>query len=131
MLERKNDSVLVGLSVEQSALKDQVDAAERRATSRCPEYNPTNIYWMKVDTLLEDQDKLLAKIRCFNTDLMKDKSNPKVSVSSILISPNKSKPLVEIEVGDELRSDDSSATSTDVGEKRKHTCRVSQVTLNN
>ena len=133
MLERKNDSVLVGLSVEQSALKDQVDAAERRATSRCPEYNPTNIYWIKVDQLLEDQDKLLAKIRCFNTALITDNSNPKVSVSSSLLSPHKTKPLVEVDVddGDELPSDDSSSTSTEVGEKRKRTSRVSQVTISN
>ena len=82
-------------------------------------------------TLLEDQDKLLAKICCFNTDLMKDKTNPKVSVSSTLLSPNKSKPHVEIEIGDEIDSDASSATSTEIGEKRKHASRVSQVTLNN
>ena len=62
MVERKNDSVLVGLSIEQCALKDQVEAAERRAASRCREYDPSNLYWRKVDLLLEDQDKLLEKL---------------------------------------------------------------------
>lgn len=130
MLERKTDSVLVGLSVEQSALKDQVEAAERRAASRCPEYNSTNVYWIKVDSLLDDQDKLLAKIRTFNTQLMKDKCMPKESVSSVLISPQKAKEHVELEVDDDVRTDDSSSTSSDVGEKRKKPSRVSHVVIN-
>ena len=130
MLERKTDSVLVGLSVEQSALKDQVEAAERRAASRYPEYTPTNIYWIKVDALLDDQEKLLAKIHTFNTELMQDKSVPKESVSSVLISPKKAKPHVEIEVDDEVRTDDSSSTSSEVGEKRKKPSRVSHVVIN-
>ena len=131
MLERKNDLVLVRLLVEQNALKDQVDAAERRATSCCPEYHPTNIYWIKVDSLLEDQDKLLAKIRCFDTELMQEKAKPKESVSSVLLSPKKTKPLVEIDVDDELRADDSSSSSSEVGTKGKQPSRVSQVILNN
>ena len=84
-----------------------------------------------MDTLLEDQDKLLAKIRCFDTDSMKDKSQQKESVSSVLISPNKTKPLVEIEIDDEVRTDDSSSTSSEVGEKRKQPSSVSQAILNN
>ena len=120
MVERKNDSLLVGLSIEQCALKDQVEAAERRAASRCPEYNPSNLYWRKVDSLLEDQDKLLDKIRSFNQDMMVQTDKPKESVSVDLISPQKNKAIFASEEGDDVRTcndiggdDDSSTGSED------------------
>ena len=96
MLERKNDLVLVRLLVEQNALKDQVDAAERRATSCCPEYHPTNIYWIKVDSLLKDQDKLLAKIRCFNTELMQEKTKPNDQYLVFYYPPRKRSHLLKL-----------------------------------
>ena len=135
MVERKNDSVLVGLSIEQCALKDQVEAAERRAASRCREYDPSNLYWRKVDSLLEDQDKLLEKIRSFNKDMMVQTEKPRESVSADLISPVKRKATVDIDDGDDVRTefnveaDDNCSTASDDTLSKQQPSRVSWVVI--
>ena len=79
----------MGLLVEESTLKNQVEAVERRAKSRCSEYNALDIYWSKVDLLLAYQDKLLAKIRASNEEMMSSKAAPKELISVALKSPAK------------------------------------------
>ena len=91
MRNRKHEAALVGLSIEESSLSKMIETAERRAWSRCSDYDPESVYWKKVDTLLQDQDKLLLKIRSFNDNTLFEKSKTNVSVSSFLneASPNK------------------------------------------
>ena len=59
----QNERTIIGLSIEISAMTAHVEAAENRAKSRCLEYNETNIFWKKVDYLLEEQDKAMLKIK--------------------------------------------------------------------
>jgi len=61
MRDRKHEATLVGLSTEGSVLFKQIEAAERRAASRCSDYDPENVHWKKVDNLLLDQDKSLVE----------------------------------------------------------------------
>ena len=81
MIERKNERTIIGLSIEMSAITAQVEAAENRAKSRCPEYNASNIMWKKVDYLLEEQERVMLKIKQFNTTPI---TNDSTSVSEFL-----------------------------------------------
>ena len=133
MLDRKHDSVLVGLSVEENALTKQIEAAERRAMSRCKEYDANNVYWKKVDILLTDQDKLLLKIRKFNEQMMSEEAIPRQSVSSLVNTPSpkkskSSKNSVE-EIVDGDHSESSSVVSAD--DNLKESNNVSNIEHNN
>ena len=67
-----------------------VEAAERRAILRCPEYDESNTYWKKVDDLLAEQDMLMNKIRSFNNEITILKPSS-FAVSDFLINPSPSK----------------------------------------
>lgn len=59
---QKNQTLLVGLSIQESAIARQVESAEARATSRCAKYNKNNTYWKRVDELIEKHDELVKSI---------------------------------------------------------------------
>ena len=90
MLDRKNEVAMVALSLEETSMSKLVEAAERRASQRCPKYNKTNVYWKKVDQLLIEQEELMTKIRLFNTSIM-DQKPSSVSISEFLNEPSPSK----------------------------------------
>ena len=80
---------------------------------------------------MEDQDKLLEKIRSKQTE------KPKESVSVDLISPVKSNGGYNSDVGDDvctdsnnIGKDDSASTSSDDSINKKPNNRVSRVTHN-
>ena len=52
-LQMENEQRLVALIAHESALSRQLDAAERRASVRCKEYDSQNRYWKMVDDLME------------------------------------------------------------------------------
>ena len=66
MFDRQRESALVGFFIEEGAISRQIEQAERRAESRCPEYDPNNIFWQRVDSLLEQQENVLKQMREFN-----------------------------------------------------------------
>ena len=43
--DRRDDTTIVALSIEESAIGRQLGVAEKRAEQRCPEYDATNIHW--------------------------------------------------------------------------------------
>ena len=55
ILDRHNETSIVALSIEDSAIGRQLDAAEKRAELRCGDYSSNNVYWQRVDALIEDQ----------------------------------------------------------------------------
>ena len=59
---QKNQTLLVGLSIQESAIARQVESAETRATTRCPNYNKNNTYWKRVDDLIAKHDELVQSI---------------------------------------------------------------------
>ena len=87
MIDRNNEVAMVALTLEESAMSKLIEAAERRATQRCPEYNPDNPFWKKFDSLLVDQEKLMAKISGFNDSVLKRKTSI-YEVSEFLNSPS-------------------------------------------
>ena len=116
MIDRKHEVAMVALSMEESAMTKMIEAAERRAMQRCPEYDKCNQYWAKVDMMLKEQDQLMIKIRNFNEKIMNQKPAAHL-VSDFLNnpSPDKKRKAIEIAIDDDV-SDISSnrATLTEV-----------------
>jgi hypothetical protein len=55
----KNETLLVGLSIEKAVLSPQLESAEARAAVRCPKYNRNNSYWQRIDELIHTHDDLV------------------------------------------------------------------------
>ena len=66
MSDRQRESTIVAFSVEEGMISRQLEQAERRAESRCPDYDATNIFWIKVDRLMEKQEGCLKRIEEYN-----------------------------------------------------------------
>ena len=62
MLDRKKESTVVALAVEDNALNMRIQAAEKRAQMRCPEYDKDDANWIRVDKLQAMQDKLMNRM---------------------------------------------------------------------
>jgi hypothetical protein len=58
----KNQTLLVGLSIQESAISCQVESAKARATTHCPKYDRNNLYWKRVDELIVKHDELVKSI---------------------------------------------------------------------
>ena len=66
MMDRQNESKIVGLSIESGAIEKQIAHAERRAEVRCPEYDQSNLHWKRVDELLKKQDEVVNRLHDMN-----------------------------------------------------------------
>ena len=73
--QQENEIQLVALIAHESALARQIDAAERRATVRCKEYDTTNKFWNMVDELMEEQAEVTRSIKNFNLKMKGIKEN--------------------------------------------------------
>ena len=106
--DRRDETTIVALSIEESAIGRQLNVAEKRAEQRCPEYNATNIYWKRVDELIEDQQSVMDRIKSFNSTV--DTSNQNTDVSKFLNqdSPIKNTKKRSIEEVEALSSDGDS-----------------------
>ena len=65
---RHREATIVALSIEHSAVARQVEAAEKRATLRCPVYNKNIFYWKRTDELIEREQSVVTRIQEFNTE---------------------------------------------------------------
>ena len=89
--DRRDETTIVALSIEESAIGRQLGVAEKRAEQRCPKYDATNVYWKQVDQLIEDQQSVMDRIRAFNTPVTTSIQNTKVSEFMNQDSPIKNK----------------------------------------
>jgi len=64
--DKREETSIVALSIEEGAIGRQLRDAERRSEMRCPEYDKENFYWKCVDKLIEDQAAAMERIRSFN-----------------------------------------------------------------
>ena len=124
MLDRKHEVAMVALSLEESAMTKMVDASERRAMQRCPDYDSNNQYWKKVDGMLKDQDLLMVKIRNFNQTIMNQKPSD-LSISDFLNEPSPGKKRKAIEL-DEMNSNDGDDDISDITAHADKVAKVSQ-----
>ena len=68
--DRNRESDLVGLAMEESALSRLIEALERKVEQRCNKYDENNVYWGRVDNLLEQQPSVLKQMRSMNKSLL-------------------------------------------------------------
>ena len=97
MIDRQNEAIAVGLAIESGALDRLVEAAERRAEARCPQYDDKNTYWQRVDHLLVQQDSVLQRIQENN----QRKVTPLEHLSPFLNQPSPKKAKSCIDIADE------------------------------
>ena len=81
---QKQETRLVGLSIHESAIGRQIASAEIRAKERCPKYDARNIYWMRVDALLQKQDDITDNMGTYTNSLMGENTKKDVDVSEFL-----------------------------------------------
>ena len=70
LIHQQNETRLVGLSIQEAAIRSQIESAESRATQRCPKYNKNNMYWKRVDALLEEQNEVVQLIKMHSQALI-------------------------------------------------------------
>lgn len=124
MMDRKHEVAMVALSLEESAMGKMVEAAERRAMQRCPTYDRSNEYWMKVDAMLKDQDQLMEKIKSFNQRII-DRKPDVLSVSDFINNPSPVKKRKAIDLED-LNSNDGDDDISDITANADRVAKVSQ-----
>ena len=49
---------MIALIVHEREISRQIESTERRAEQRCKNYNPTNVHWQVVDSLIEKQHEI-------------------------------------------------------------------------
>ena len=100
LIHQHNEQKLVAMSVEASMLHQELDSAERRAERCCPEYNKNDANWKIADNLLDQQNKVNARIRDHNMRLMMPEGNPWTATefSDIWNEKKTSKKTPEVEV---------------------------------
>ena len=63
---QKKETKMVGLSIQEAAIGRQITSAEIRASTRCPDYDANNIYWQRVDTLIQQQTECVVMMSRHN-----------------------------------------------------------------
>ena len=63
LVHQQNETRLYGLSIQASAIQSQIESAETRANQRCLKYHKSNVYWKRVDALLEEQNEVIETIK--------------------------------------------------------------------
>ena len=68
--DRSRESRLMGLCVQEQALTNQIDRAERIAERMAPNdmENINNRWWKKVDNLMKQQEAIVVQVACLNNN---------------------------------------------------------------
>ena len=82
--DRKRESKIVAISIQQSSISSLLNEAEIRAAKRCPIYDKDNTHWKRVDNLIEEQDRVMAKLLNFDHEENDSKRNEGDLVSDFL-----------------------------------------------
>jgi len=67
---QKKETKMVGLSIQEAAIGRQITSAENRASLRCPIYDPNNLYWRRVDALIQQQTECVVMMNRYNNDML-------------------------------------------------------------
>ena len=80
--DRRDETAIVALLTEESAIGRQLTNAEKWVGQRCPEYDATNVYCKRVDELIEYQLSVTNRIKSFDSTV--NQSNKTVEVSECI-----------------------------------------------
>ena len=82
--QQERESSMVALIATERALSRQIDIAEKRALMRCPECDPNNSFWLKVDELISEQETVTTSMQNFSKSLTNEfKENEKSIVAEL------------------------------------------------
>ena len=132
---QKKETKLVGLSIQVSAIEKQIKSAERAALIRCPVYKENNVYWQRVDALMQQETNCVLMINKYNNESLTEQESPfpatKTHVSEFLnqASPIKKKrsfhdlvekddEVVAFDINDENNFDDDNVGLVDTVKKK-------------
>ena len=123
-IDRIAEAAIVAISVEESAIARQVEAAEKRAIQRYPEYNADNYFWKRSDELLQRQQDIMQEIREMNTKKVENNEKGHGSVSEFLnaespVKESKKRSSVVTSVDLSNNSSDSDVSVVRIGKKKK------------
>lgn len=112
LMHQQNETRLVGLSIQEAAIRNQIESAESRAVQRCPKYTKSNPYWKRVDELIEEQNQVVKAIKehsqsLINNDITQSTQSFSNDVSDFLNqeSPVKKRKYEElVESSDEIEA---------------------------
>ena len=124
----------MGLSIQVSAIEKQIKSAERAALIRCPVYKENNVYWQRVDALMQQETNCVLMINKYNNESLTEQESPfpatKTHVSEFLnqASPVKKKrsfldlvekddEVVAFDINDENNFDDDNVGLVDTVKK--------------
>ena len=92
---QQQETQLVSLSIHESAIARQIESAEARAHSRCPQYDPENIYWKRVDILLKKQEDVTNDMgnytKLIREENSKNENDKSIELSDFLKQPSPQK----------------------------------------
>ena len=76
--DRSRETILVGLSIQESAIDRQIQHAEKRAIRLSPDDETTrnSIHWKRVDLLIEKQNEVMKRISDINEEGMRAQKLP-------------------------------------------------------
>jgi hypothetical protein len=118
---QKKEVKMVGLSIQEAAIGRQITSAENRAVLRCPEYDPTNMYWRQVDLLVQQQSEVVVIMNKYNNEMLFEKEdessilNKSPVVSSFLNQPSPNKTTKRTYT--DLVGDDDNVLAFDINDK--------------
>jgi hypothetical protein len=110
---QKNQTLLVGLSIQESAVARQVESAEARANARCPKYNKNNFYWKRLDDLVIKHDELVQSIS-EKTVALFSTTEEKDDVNEVCDFLNQKSPVKKRKYNQLKEEDDSSCIVFDI-----------------
>ena len=125
--QQELDATTVALIAHESAIARQIEAAERRANQRCPQYTPTNVYWQAVDTLVSKQVEINTRMDALTKSVAVDEEVEGDSIVTRFLnqeSPNRKAKLST--PGDDTNpvdiGDDSSCNDGDDSPNKEPKC---------
>lgn len=106
------------MSIQEAAIGRQIASAEARAMIRCPDYDENNVYWKKVDKLLEEQEKVTDLMGSYNDSMIRDEHKKEreneMRVNEILNQPSPVKKEGNKRTYDEMKDDESNKVIIDL-----------------
>ena len=136
-LEReKNESLMVGLSIQEAALGRQLESAEARAVARCPKYKESNMYWQRVDELVKQHDQLVKTISDRTQSLFAPDTTKEVTYEDVNEFLNQKSPEKKRKFKDMVTDEEAVVNlfdveeSIDVGDNEAQSYEVKEEKLN-
>ena len=106
---------MVALITHKATIRRQIEAAERRAIQRCPEYLSTNVHWQMVDKLVSTQVEITERMDGLSKIVVTEGKKDQDSILTQFL--NQDGPNKKVTSCDS--ADDSSITDGDVSHVHK------------